>query len=56
MQGDSPSRWSEEPFQMFEGGPWWVPPELPLIDLVSSYYQVKVARFILTFILCVGYR
>ncbi|CAO3635251.1 unnamed protein product [Mucor hiemalis] len=33
MQGDLPSRWSEEPFQMFEGGPWWVPPELPLVDL-----------------------
>ncbi|KAI8371263.1 hypothetical protein EDC96DRAFT_573334 [Choanephora cucurbitarum] len=31
-QGDTKSRWRDEPFQMFEGGPWWIPPELPLLD------------------------
>ncbi|KAI7898394.1 uncharacterized protein BX663DRAFT_525141 [Cokeromyces recurvatus] len=31
-QGDTKSRWLDEPFQMFEGGPWWIPPELPLFD------------------------
>ncbi|KAI8985127.1 hypothetical protein BDB01DRAFT_789003 [Pilobolus umbonatus] len=32
LQGDTKSRWLDEPFQMFEGGPWWIPPELPLFD------------------------
>ncbi|KAI9480460.1 MAG: U2-associated SR140 protein [Benjaminiella poitrasii] len=31
-QGDTKSRWLDEPFQLFEGGPWWIPPELPLFD------------------------
>ncbi|KAI8368741.1 hypothetical protein BD560DRAFT_132429 [Blakeslea trispora] len=31
-RGDTKSRWRDEPFQMFEGGPWWIPPELPLLD------------------------
>ncbi|KAI8078079.1 uncharacterized protein B0P05DRAFT_544033 [Gilbertella persicaria] len=31
-QGDTNQRWNDEPFQMFEGGPWWIPPELPLMD------------------------
>ena len=34
-QGDTKSRWRDEPFQMFEGGPWWIPPELPLLDKVK---------------------
>lgn len=31
LQGDTKLRWMDEPFQMFEGGPWWIPPELPLL-------------------------
>lgn len=34
-QGDTKSKWLDEPFQMFEGGPWWIPPELPLVDEVN---------------------
>ncbi|KAJ8662758.1 hypothetical protein O0I10_001722 [Lichtheimia ornata] len=32
MQGDTRSQWRTEPFQMFEGGPWWVPPDVPFDD------------------------
>ncbi|CEG73715.1 hypothetical protein RMATCC62417_09044 [Rhizopus microsporus] len=32
LQGDTKSRWNDEPFQMFEGGAWWIPPELPFVD------------------------
>ncbi|KAF1798121.1 U2-associated SR140 protein [Mucor lusitanicus] len=31
-QGDTKSKWMDEPFQMFRGGPWWIPPELPVLD------------------------
>ncbi|KAL9549993.1 hypothetical protein MBANPS3_004932 [Mucor bainieri] len=31
-QGDTTSKWMDEPFQMFRGGPWWIPPELPVLD------------------------
>ncbi|KAG0758526.1 hypothetical protein G6F57_000548 [Rhizopus arrhizus] len=36
LQGDTKSRWNDEPFQMFEGGAWWIPPELPFIDEYSE--------------------
>ncbi|KAI8381439.1 uncharacterized protein BYT42DRAFT_566518 [Radiomyces spectabilis] len=32
LQGDSKSDWRTEPFQMFEGGAWWIPPEVPFND------------------------
>ncbi|ORZ01751.1 hypothetical protein BCR43DRAFT_522535 [Syncephalastrum racemosum] len=32
LQGDTKSQWRTEPFQMFENGPWWVPPEVPFSD------------------------
>ncbi|GAA5800951.1 U2-associated SR140 protein [Helicostylum pulchrum] len=32
LQGDTKTHWFDEPFQMFEGGPWWIPPELPLLQ------------------------
>ncbi|KAG2192549.1 hypothetical protein INT46_002256 [Mucor plumbeus] len=31
-QGDTKSKWFDEPFQMFCGGPWWIPPEVPVLD------------------------
>ncbi|CEP07585.1 hypothetical protein [Parasitella parasitica] len=31
-QGDTKSKWMDKPFQMFRGGPWWIPPELPVLD------------------------
>jgi U2-associated protein SR140 len=33
LQGDTKTHWFDEPFQMFEGGPWWIPPELPLLQV-----------------------
>ncbi|KAG0169240.1 U2 snRNP-associated SURP domain-containing protein [Apophysomyces sp. BC1015] len=32
LQGDTKSQWRTEPFQMFEEGPWWVPPDIPFDD------------------------
>ncbi|KAI8138308.1 hypothetical protein BJV82DRAFT_299808 [Fennellomyces sp. T-0311] len=32
LQGDTKSQWRTEPFQMFEGGAWWVPPDVPFDD------------------------
>ncbi|KAI9313204.1 hypothetical protein BX666DRAFT_2063447, partial [Dichotomocladium elegans] len=32
LQGDKKSNWRTEPFQMFEGGAWWVPPDVPFDD------------------------
>ncbi|KAL1929370.1 hypothetical protein VTP01DRAFT_1508 [Rhizomucor pusillus] len=32
LQGDTRSQWRTEPFQMFEGGAWWIPPEVPFDD------------------------
>ncbi|CAO3596330.1 unnamed protein product [Absidia cylindrospora] len=29
LQGDTVSKWRTEPFQMFDGGEWWIPPEIP---------------------------
>ncbi|KAI9303100.1 hypothetical protein BJ944DRAFT_268929 [Cunninghamella echinulata] len=29
LQGDTNLNWRTEPFQMFEGGPWWIPPNVP---------------------------
>lgn len=37
LQGDTKSQWRTEPFQMFEGGAWWIPPELPFDDEVSAF-------------------
>ncbi|CEJ04924.1 hypothetical protein RMCBS344292_18872 [Rhizopus microsporus] len=36
LQGDTKSRWNDEPFQMFEGGAWWIPPELPFVDEIVN--------------------
>ncbi|MBM6385848.1 MAG: hypothetical protein JSY10_17975 [Paenibacillus sp.] len=40
LQGDTKTHWFDEPFQMFEGGPWWIPPELPLLQ-VSFFFKKK---------------
>ncbi|KAI9488686.1 hypothetical protein BDB00DRAFT_846998 [Zychaea mexicana] len=32
LQGDTKSEWRTEPFQMFEGGAWWIPPDVPFDD------------------------
>ncbi|KXS17733.1 hypothetical protein M427DRAFT_54330 [Gonapodya prolifera JEL478] len=32
LQGDPKGRWRSEPFQMFDEGPFWVPPEIPFDD------------------------
>ncbi len=29
--GDSESKWREDPFQLYMGGPWWVPPQKALL-------------------------
>ncbi|KAI8336973.1 hypothetical protein BC941DRAFT_426267 [Chlamydoabsidia padenii] len=29
LQGDTISSWRTDPFQMFDGGEWWIPPEIP---------------------------
>eukprot|EP01127_Copromyxa_protea_P000440 TRINITY_DN1035_c0_g2_i5.p1 TRINITY_DN1035_c0_g2~~TRINITY_DN1035_c0_g2_i5.p1 ORF type:complete len:403 (+),score=97.96 TRINITY_DN1035_c0_g2_i5:428-1636(+) len=31
LNGDTLRRWKQEPFQMFEGGPFWVPPVPPSV-------------------------
>ncbi|KAL6041297.1 U2 snRNP-associated SURP domain-containing protein [Balamuthia mandrillaris] len=36
LQGGSDQHWSTEPFQMFPGGPFWIPPPLPSSPLSSS--------------------
>jgi U2-associated protein SR140 len=40
MNGDSWDRWSTQPFDMFEGGPIFVPPFLPFCE--SEEYQPSV--------------
>ncbi|KAI9008956.1 hypothetical protein CLU79DRAFT_775369 [Phycomyces nitens] len=32
LQGDTKSQWRSEPFQMYKGGVWWVPPDVPFDD------------------------
>lgn len=44
LQGDTKSRWNDEPFQMFEGGAWWIPPELPFIDEVFFFFEFETKR------------
>ncbi|RUS23960.1 hypothetical protein BC938DRAFT_474338 [Jimgerdemannia flammicorona] len=34
LQGDRKNHWRTEPFQMFDEGPWWVPPEIPFDEEV----------------------
>lgn len=42
LQGDTKSRWNDEPFQMFEGGAWWIPPELPFVDEVWRKVEIDI--------------
>lgn len=44
LQGDTKSRWNDEPFQMFEGGAWWIPPELPFIDEVYFFFEFETKK------------
>ncbi|KAI7860901.1 hypothetical protein BDC45DRAFT_493073 [Circinella umbellata] len=32
LQGDTRSDWRTEPFQMFDGEAWWIPPDVPFDD------------------------
>ncbi|KAJ3343343.1 U2 snRNP-associated SURP domain-containing protein [Gonapodya sp. JEL0774] len=36
LQGDPKGRWKSEPFQMFDEGAFWVPPEVPFDDQGSD--------------------
>ncbi|RUS15187.1 hypothetical protein BC937DRAFT_92780 [Endogone sp. FLAS-F59071] len=29
LQGDRKNHWQTDPFQMFDEGPWWIPPDIP---------------------------
>ncbi len=44
LQGDSLSQWRTVPFQMYAGGPWWIPPSPDFSEEVNN-----IARLIIIF-------
>lgn len=50
MQGDTRSQWRTEPFQMFEGGPWWVPPDVPFDDEVRERERGRMIEMVVLII------
>ncbi|KAI8919402.1 hypothetical protein DFJ77DRAFT_277115 [Powellomyces hirtus] len=41
LQGDKTDKWSTEPFQMFDDGAVWIPPEVPFNDELKEDYAFE---------------